>query len=113
MLTTRPVKTIVSFLLIFALSLFASGCGSTNEEKVIGESAAQAAVSAEETADHSDSEIPDKFVMLKEVYDILSFRRTVPYSRILGRRRNRHDESRRQLPYRFKKYTEPNALSVV
>ena len=79
MLTARPVKMVLSLLLIFALSLFASGCGSANEEKVIGESATQAAVSAEETADHSDSEIPDKFVMLKEVYNILSSPLGEPY----------------------------------
>ena len=41
MLTARPVKTIVSFLLIFALSLFASGCGSANREAVVRESVAQ------------------------------------------------------------------------
>lgn len=79
MLTAHPVKTILSLLLIFSLSLVASGCGSANEEKVIGESVPQAAVSAEETANHADSEIPDKFVMLKEVYDILSSSLGEPY----------------------------------
>ena len=79
MLNARPVKMVLSLLLIFSLSLFSAGCASANEEKVIGESATQAAVSAEETADHSDSEIPDKFVMLKEVYNILSSPLGEPY----------------------------------
>lgn len=41
MLNVRPVKTLLSLLLIFSLSLFASGCASANREAVVRESVPQ------------------------------------------------------------------------
>lgn len=60
-------RKIVCLLMAFALLLMQTGCGTQSEE--IGSSE-----TANETAD-SDSETEeakDKFVMLQEVYDILS-----------------------------------------